>query len=574
MASTKRKTKRKKRRKPTPKELLQRNHRQEIRSVFKNAGFTKVLSVSDKEFTFKDVTTDKEVTSDFDDVFVFENIIVFAEYTITRSNLISSHLKPKKIVYDAILDNKVAFLEFYEKQFPSFKETRDDFYDFEQCTIIILYCSRYGFNPKHKKVVPRIFYFDYPILKYFNSVSKAIKKSSRFELYNFFELSNSDIGRESIRTANPTDSYKGSILPHSHSNFEKGYKVVSFYIDPHSLLRRSYVLRKEGWKDEDGLYQRMISKGKIDSIRKYLNTEKRVFINNIIITLPSKTKLVDHNGNTVDPNKLTKTEPVIIQIPNEFNLIGLIDGQHRVYSYHEGGMFEDTIKKLREKQNLLVTGIIYPNNVSVLDRIKFEANLFLEINSNQTNAKSNLKQAIGLLLKPFSSESIAKATINRLNNFGPLEDMFERHFYDKGKIKTTSIVSYGLKPIVKLSGTDSFYCIWDNSAKEDLIENKDTSLLQDYIEYCTGSINDFLIAVKIQIDNSKWTTNKNEKNKVLSTTAINGFIICLRIIIEEGKIGNQKSYEDKLKNIDGFDFSLYKSSQYGRMGRDLYDEFF
>lgn len=562
------KTKRKKRVKPTPQQLEQRNHRKEIRSVFNNAGFEKVLSVSDKEFTFK------KATSDFDDVFVYENIIVLTEYTITKSSNISDHLKPKKIIYDTILNNKSEFLEFYEEKFPTFKDARNNFYDHDQCIIIILYCSKNSINPKYKELIPYISYFDYPIVKYFKSVTDAVKKSSRFELFSFLGLTNENVGIESINTANTTDKYKGSILPHSHSNFEKGYKVVSFYIDPNSLLKRAYVLRRDGWRDENGLYQRMISKGKISSIRKYLNDKERVFINNIIVTLPNKTKLVDENGDTVDPIKLTKTEPVIVQIPDGFNVVGLIDGQHRVFAYHEGGEFEDKIKKLREKQNLLVTGIIYPNNVKDIDKTKFEANLFLEINTTQTNAKSDLKQAIGLLLKPFSSDSIAKATINWLNNQGPLEDKFERHFYDKEKIKTTSIVSYGLKPIVKLSGTDSLFSVWDNVNKMNLHNEDDRELLHEYIQYCTDQINELLIAMSIMIDKSKWTASKDVKNKVLSTTAINGFIICLRRIIKEGKIGDQKYYESKLSKINKFDFAKYKSSQYGRMGNDLYDEFF
>lgn len=567
MAKIKRKTK-KKRRKATPQELEQRNHRTEIRAVFRNAGFTKVLSVSDKEFTFKGAT------SDFDDVFIFENIIVLTEYTTTQSSNISSHLKPKKIVYDTILNDKSGFIDFYEKEFVKFKETRGSYYDFDQCHLIILYCSKNGINPKHKDLVTNVSYFDYPIVKYFKSVSDAVKKSSRFELFSFLGLGANEIGKESITTASPADSYNGSILPHSHSNFDKGYKVVSFYIDPLALLKRSYVLRKDGWREEGGLYQRMISNAKIKAIRRYLNTEERVFVNNIIVTLPSSTKLVDEEADTIDPSKLTKTAPVKVQIPNGFNIVGLVDGQHRVFSYHEGGEYEEKIQKLREQQNLLVTGIIYPRSVKSIDKTKFEANLFLEINSNQTNAKTDLKQAIGLLLKPFSSESIAKATINRLNNLGPLEDKFERHFYDKNKIKTTSIVSYGLKPIIKLSGNDSFYSIWNNPDKMKLLKGDDSDLLHEYINFCTEEINKFLIALRIQLDSNQWTTDKDVKNKVLSTTALNGFIICLRKLIEEGKIGDQKYYEKKLKNINGVDFSIYKSSQYGQMSRDLYDKFF
>lgn len=563
------KTKTKKRKKATPQELEKRAHRSDIRSVFNKAGFTKVLSVSDKEFTFK------SATSDFDDVFVYENVIVFTEYTLTQSSNISGHLKPKKIVYDTIQSDPTGFLEFYEEKFPKFKETRGDFYDHDQCKIVILYCSKNSINPKHKELVPDIKYFDYPSVKYFKSVTDAVKKSACFELLSFLGLSNEDVGSESLSTASPLENFNGSVLPHTHSNFDKGYKVVSFYIKPSSLLKRSYVLRRDGWRDEGGLYQRMISSTKINAIRKYLNVEERVFINNIIVTLPSTTKIVDDQGNTVDHTKITKTEPVTIQIPNGFNVVGIIDGQHRVYAYHQGGDFEEKIARLREKQNLLVTGIIYPDKVKEIDKTKFEANLFLEINSTQTNAKSDLKQAIGLLLRPFSSDSIAKATINRLNNQGVLEDLFERHFYDKNKIKTTSIVSYGLKPIVKLSGNDSLYSIWDNENKEDLLKGDDLDLLHLYIDFCSDKINEFISAIKQKSDSSKWSTDPDVKGRVLTTTAINGFIICLRKIIENNKkVLSRENYVKKLNGLDKFDFSTYKSSQYGSMGRDLYDKFF
>ena len=82
------------------------------------------------------------------------------------------------------------------------------------------------------------------------------------------------------------------------------------YVDPEALLSTCYVLRKDGWEDRGQLYQRMISKRKIEAIRKYLLAQKRVFINNIIVTLPSDTKLIDDSGNTQDISKLQKTAPI------------------------------------------------------------------------------------------------------------------------------------------------------------------------------------------------------------------------------------------------------------------------
>jgi DGQHR domain-containing protein len=567
MATT-RKRRRKRRKKPTPQELEQRNHRSDIRAVFRNAGFIKVLSVSDKEFTFL------TVTSDFDDVFVFENVIVLAEYTTRKSDNISPHLKSKKIVYDKILENKNEFLEFFENTFGSFKDTRDGFYDYGQCHIVILYCSRNSISESLKKQVPNVKYLDYPILRYFKSVSHAVKRSSRFELFSFLELKYDDIGRESINPSVGADTYEGSILPESHSNFSKGYKVVSFYIDPESLLSRGYVLRKGGWKHDEGLYQRIVSNAKILSIRRYLNSNERVFINNIIVTLPDDTKLIDQQRNTVDPSALNKTSSVTIQIPKGFNTIGIIDGQHRIFSYHEGGHFEEKIGRLRVKQNLLVTGIIYPSNVSDMDKTKFEANLFLEINKNQTKVRSDLTQAIGLLLKPFSSESIATSLLRRLNDQGPMEDVFARHFYDKDKLRTTSIVSYGLKPIVKLSGKDSFYSIWDNENKGNLAKQESSELLEQYITFCATELNIFLAAVKQNIANERWTTDRKVDDRVLSIAVVNGCINCLRYLIENNKVSNFEYYSNKLSDMNNFEFHLYKASQYRRMGEALYKKYF
>ena len=49
----------------------------------------------------------------------------------------------------------------------------------------------------------------------------------------------------------------------------------------------------------------------------------------------------------------------------------------RTYAYHEGDdIYEPHIAKLRKIQNLLVTGILFPQKESKESRLKFEANLF------------------------------------------------------------------------------------------------------------------------------------------------------------------------------------------------------
>ena len=371
-------------------------------------------------------------------------------------------------------------------------------------------------------------------------------------------------------------SYKGSILPEGQSHFPKGYKVVTFYVTPAALLERCYVLRKDGWGDEDGLYQRMISRTKVEAIRKYLINKKRVFINNIIVTLPSSTMLTRDNGQTIDPSKITQTEPGNIQLPLEYNSIGLIDGQHRVFSYHEGGKDEAAINILRLQQNLLVTGVIYPGGITKADRSKFEATLFLEINATQTNARSDLKQAIGVLLQPFSQDSIARRIVNSLNDQGALGGQFERYFFDTGKIKTTTIVSYGVKPLIKLSGDDSLFSAWDFPKKQSLVDAPIEAIVSEYVKFSTSEVNKFIGAIKSNILSERWTADQKIKGRMLTTTILNGFIVCLRLLVQNKKLHSFDWYRARLNSaaLNKFPFSSYKSSQYGSLGQDMYKAFF
>lgn len=566
----KKKKKKKKKQSIDQQEKIKRTHFREVRSIFSTCGFNRIRSASDKVFTFDGTT------SDLDDVFIYENIVVLSECTAGQND-ISGHLKKKKVLYDKILKDPPAFLNFISETFPDFAAAKNAKYQPHHLKVIILYCSRYPVKSELKDEVPGVTYLDYNIVRYFKTISDRVKYSARYELFNYLGLSHKDIGASAISPAAiPKLSYKGSILPEGQSHFPKGYKVVSFYVDPAALLERCYVLRKDGWSDDAGLYQRMISHKKIESIRKYLLSKKRVFINNIIVTLPNSTQLTDDDGKTLDPAKIQQTEPGNILLPFEYNSIGLIDGQHRVFSYYEGGRDEAKIGILRVQQNLLVTGVIYPLNISRAERSKFEATLFLEINATQTNAKSDLKQAIGVLLQPYSQDSIARRIVNLLNEKGPLSDEFERYFYDKGKIKTTSIVSYGLKQLIKLSGEDTLFKVWGHPNKKELVEKPTDGLAQDYIKFCATEINVFMSAVKSSLPAERWTADSKVKGRMLTTTILNGFIICLRLLVEHKKLYTFETYKSKLgaSDLSKFQFSSYKSSQYRKLGEALYEKYF
>jgi len=543
-------------------------HKSLVRSVLRTTGFKRYTKLADKPFTIGDDTK-----SDFDDVYVYENIVVLVEYTTAKD--VGKHLKPKKLVYDAIDENPAAFIEVLSALDADFENDIAKDYLPEELVLKVLYCSREPFDKKYEKQVPNPAFLNYPELRYFKSVTDSIKHSALHELLHFMGIAVEQVGEDGKIGANTSnETYAGSLLPEANSNFDAGFKVVSFYVDPAALLRRSYVLRKQGWRHSDNVYQRMISKGKIQAIRRHLKSNKRVFVNNIIATLDDDTKIVDSEGNTVDATKITKTTPVRIQIPDRMNTVGLIDGQHRTYSYHSTLPDDDEIKKLRNRQNLLVTGIIYPAGLSRGAREKFEARLFLEINSTQTNAKSNLKQSINLILRPFSDESIAKRVLTELDRTGPLSGHIERYWFDSHKLKTTSVVSYGMKPLVKASGGDSLFHKWGEPSKGNMVDTEDLNLLDKYVSFCATEINTFLGAVKDQVSTDSWSPDKRVDGRFITTTNINALLITIRLLIANGKTGDFNFYQKKLANFSIDDLGDFHSSQYGRMAEKIYETHF
>ena len=578
------KTKRKKRLKLTEQQKSQNLHQKEIRTVFQNMGYTRIPNVDGKEFAYEGVT------SEFDDLFYYENIVIFMEYTTAAHP--SDHLKNKKILYDNILKAKIQFIEFFvnEKKFESVKRTIENnilkTYTINQLQIVILYASREKLSQEHKDLV-KVVFFDYPIVKYFETISKVIKKTTLHEFHSFLNLPNSNIGSNILKSTTCTqEAFDGHILPEEHSSFKKGYKLISFYIDANSLMKRAYVLRNGSWKDKGQipLYQRLLSLKKINAMRKYLYGEDRVFVNNIIATLPEdKIKLYDSNDNEIKVDgagnllggSATKPQPAKISIENDVNIIGIIDGQHRTFAYHEGtDRYEEKISKLRNIQNLLVTGILFPKKESLDDRLRFQAKLFLEVNSNQQSAASALKHEIESSLDPFSTTSISKYVLNELNESGPLASCFELYWYERNKIKVTTIISYGLKPIVKFDSDDTFYSLWNNNMKDELKRKEDSDLLREYRNFCVKELRIFLDAFKANFSADRWVVNNKDHMAVLNLTFINAAVNCLRLLIKNGKTGDGNYYKNKLSEINKFDFKTYKTTHYKRMGSDWYTSYF
>ena len=573
-------------------ELQRRGHIRDIRTTMENIGFHRISGIDGKNVVYK------SRGSEFDDFFIYENLFLIAEYT--SDNSVSTHLLKKKAIYDLIDQSHREFIEFviHEPQLASFGEyynnTIKERYSVSQIHIRIIYCSIKSVDQHLKDVCATnksIFFYDYDIVHYFRSLAANIKHSAKYELFHFLNVKASEIGNCTSDIPG-THKYKGNILPVEKSYFDKGHNIISFYIDAASLIRRAYVLRQDSWREEDagGFYQRMVIGKKITAMRKYLANEGRVFVNNIIATLSNDSaQLLNNEGKIIkvsDEGYFEGNEshdqiaPTQVQIDDIPNVIGIIDGQHRVYAYHEGtDAYEEKIAALRNKQHLLVTAVLFPKSLSDEARRKFEATLFREINNNQTNISSQLKQDIDVMISPFSPTSICKNIISKLNESGPLADLISIHSYDKGKLKTASIVSYGLIPLVKYddsSESDSLYRLWPNPEKKKL--NKDCEeyeLKKLYVDFCAEKIRDILIALKRIVPKESWCVyDPKKKQGSLSVTFINGFLNVLRCQTKDtGMLLSQEDYCQKLKDIKLDKLKEYKSSQYNKMGRMIYDTY-
>lgn len=576
-------------------EKERKRHKNMIISALSKCGMKRVTDLCEKNVKFKDIE------SDIDDAFIYKNIFLLVEYTIAERPAV--HLEHKNYLYERILKDEESKNNFigYIKTIVTDKYKKDiDQYKKSAWIIKILYCSLNEVSAVTKKKANEdIKYFDYYIASYFKLLGDSVEVSARWELFQFLDIDPKLIYEEnSISHSDKSETVSGLSLPNTFSNFSDGYEIMSFYASPDFILKTCYVLRRNGWKGGLNTYQRMISPKKIKDIRKHLKDKKRVFINNIIVTLPSDvtTEVTDKTDASKKSIVNVLPTPIKISIPVRSNSIGIVDGQHRVFSYHETLVDDEEISRLRVQQNLLVTGIKFPRNVTPEEKLKFEARLFKEINSNQTSASSALKQEIERIIEPYAPSSIAMAVLDKLNQDGPLSGFIQINLFDKNKLKSASIVSFGLKPLVKLNGTDSLYSIWPNENKEYLLKkqnnkiqgeredtefDKDESILMEYVKFCSDEINKLLNIIRESVtqnsDESKrydWKCGKIKDRKILSTVTINGFLKLLGILIEEKKNFDDEKIKESLKKLSKFEFSKYSSSHYKKMAEELFNEYF
>jgi len=426
------------------------------------------------------------------------------------------------------------------------------------------------------KLYDTIRFIEPEVLNYFYKVTQSLRLSSRYEIFRFLALSTKDVGQDSSG-ADKKEINLPIIHPEGFTGLQNDVRIVSFMISAETLLETCYVLRKDNWEDHAWLYQRLVETEKIRKIRRFLAGKGEAFFNNIIVALPDNVRFCDDAGNQVSLDQIGANQHCSLELYKEWNSICVIDGQHRIYAHYEGpttDSLEPQIASLRKKLHLLVTGLVFPQEMSPMERAQIQSQIFVDINSNAKVVPPDVLLHIEMISNPFSDIGIARRVISKLNKKKVFLNMFELSLVDDSKIKVASIVKFALRYLVTLNpseGKASFYSYWPGNKNAIAAENQNA--LDAYIAFCAEYLDGYFSAVKKRF-HSYWTQNNS---KLLSVILINGFIIAYTRQLKGNGIQGSDFYDKKFEKLD-IDFSKdsfeYTSSQYRKFSNEILEKAF
>lgn len=544
--------------------------KRKIRNIFTGAGFT-YIPTNDHEMIIGYRTVE------VDALYIYKNIWIICEDTIKTTN-IRDHIRTKNEAFGQISQNIECFRNCLAELFPD-KALLLQEYGSDRIRIFGLYIpqEQLDLSDGDCKMFSNLIFVQPHTLNYFQWIVQCIKHSARNEIFRFLNISYNDIGNPSS-ASNSAQIMAPIIYPNEFTGLTNRVRVVSFMMSAEDMLNMGYVLRKDNWDDSIWLYQRLIDKNKIKSIRSFLESKGETFYNNVIVALPDDVAFKDgaHHYKSIDEiNPLESNCQLILQ--REMNSICIIDGQHRVYAHYESGSNskqERRIASLRNQLHLLVTGLIFPKNMTNEERIRLQSSIFLDINTTAKPVPQNVLLHIKRIKNPIDDESIAQFVIENLNSEGIFKNMFQLSSLESGRIKTASIVRFALRYLVTITPSDdrhSLFQYWDGD-KESL-KSLDESALKSYVQFCATVLRSYFGALKKYMKDS-WNDNES---KLLSVISINGFIIALTRQLRVNGVKDFAFYDNVFSSWS-CDFSSdkfpYTSSQYRKFSTVILREAF
>lgn len=571
----------KKRGKRTPKKLTEEQKierlkkrkeaefRKKIRNSFTDAGF---IYFPTNYKTFRIGTRDVEL----DYLFIYENIIVICEDN-TKSKKDKNHIRNKNESFSEIKANVPTLVHWLTSMFPEKKDIVTK-YRPERLLLYYIYISQNesGLTEDEMKRFSNLLFWEPETLSYFSRMSQCIHYSARFEFFRYLGISDDQIGFSGSE-GGKTVIKAPIIYPQDATGIRNGVRIVSFMMSAEKLLKMSYVLRKDSWEESMFLYQRLVEKDKVKSIRAFLADKGEAFYNNIIVALPDTVQFENADKKIVTIDQIGDFQNCKLVIPDEMNSVCVIDGQHRIFAHHEAPAtekYEARIAPLRKQLHLLVTGLFFPPEMKSAERKQIQSQIFLDINDNTKKVAANVLTHIEMIRDPFSDIGLARRVIERLNKERTFLKRFELSALDEGKIKVASIIKFALRYLVTLTpaeGKTSLYAYWNGD--KDGLQKKEEAALEEYITFCAKSIDVYFSAVR---DTFKESWN-DPASKLLSVICLNGFIIAYNRQLAKNGVRDYSFYRDRLDKLTA-DFSkenfAYTSSQYKKFSTQILREVF
>lgn len=206
-----------------------------------------------------------------------------------------------------------------------------------------------------------IAYFGYETISYYKDLTSFLGTSAKYQLQgNVFS-------KQSI------SALQGNKIPAIKG--EMGNKTYyMFAIEPKKLLKLAYILHRHTANIENfPTYQRIIKKDRLASVTKYIK-DGGYFPNSLIISIDGEVSF-DALSNEGEFG----SQVGILELPNVYSTMYVIDGQHRLYGYSD--------KTIDTADVIPVVAFV---NMSKEEQVK----IFMDINENQKSVSKALRNTL------------------------------------------------------------------------------------------------------------------------------------------------------------------------------------
>lgn len=214
----------------------------------------------------------------------------------------------------------------------------------------------------------QIYDFDEDAYKYYSGLVDRLGRSAKYQLLGDF------FRKQTVKGID-------SLVPAIKSKMGKE-TYFSFTIEPSKLLKMGYILHRiNANNDMMPTYQRLINPQRLNAIRKFVN-EGNYFPNSLIVS-------IDTDGKDLQFDKAQDSCQVkdsiatvgILHLPQKYQSIYIIDGQHRLYGYSESDY--------ADKDCIPVVAFVN------LDKDK-QVKMFMDINENQKKVSKDLRNTLNI----------------------------------------------------------------------------------------------------------------------------------------------------------------------------------